>query len=252
MILAILQARFSSRRLPGKVMMPILGKPMLQHEIERARRAKRVDFLVVATSDHPEDKAIEAACAQVHVPCFRGSLDDVLDRFYQAAKPYAPEHVVRITADCPLIDPGIMDRTIDYYLKGDFDYVSNAIEPTFSDGLDTEIFRYRCLEDAWKEARLPSEREHVTPFFYQSKGRFKIGSYKSSRDLSALRWTVDELIDFQLVNDIFQALYPKNQTFAATDILAWLESNPKYKTLNSGIRRNEGYQGFFEKGSRSL
>lgn len=247
MILAILQARLSSSRLPGKVLMPILGKPMLQHEIERVQRAKKVDRLVVATSISPEDQAIEAACARMDVRCFRGSLNDVLDRFYQASRPYAPEHVIRITGDCPLIDPGIMDRTIDYYLKGDFDYVSNALEPTFPDGLDTEIFRYHCLETAWKDARLPSEREHVTPFLYQNKKRFKIGSYKNNTNLSALRWTVDESIDFNLVTAIYQALYAKNPAFATEDILSWLESHSTYKTLNSAIQRNEGSRPFLEK-----
>jgi len=164
MILAILQARVSSTRLPGKVLKPILGMPMLLRQIERVKQAKLIEQLLVATSDDKSDDPIEQLCRENDIACFRGSLDDVLDRFYQAAKPYQPDHIVRLTGDCPLIDPQLIDEVVVFCLSGDYDYVSNAFEPTYPDGLDVEVFRFPCLQQAWEEAELPSEREHVTLF----------------------------------------------------------------------------------------
>jgi len=148
MILAILQARTSSSRLPGKVLKPILGKPMLLLQIERVRRARKIDKLVVATSNDPSDDGIEALCKQHGIDCFRGSLNDVLDRFYRAALTYNPEHIVRLTGDCPLIDPELVDSIIDMHLEGNYDYTSNAIQMTFPDGLDVEILTIKVLKEA--------------------------------------------------------------------------------------------------------
>jgi spore coat polysaccharide biosynthesis protein SpsF len=242
MILAILQARMTSTRLPGKVMRPLLGKPMLARQIERIARAKRIGHLVVATSDDPSDDPIAALCDELGVSCYRGALEDVLDRFYKAAKCHVARHVVRLTGDCPLIDPNLIDSVIDYYLAGNYDYVSNTVEPTFPDGLDVEIFRFPCLERAWREARLPSQREHVTLFIYSHPEQFRIGSYKSKEDLSALRWTVDEPIDLDLAEKIYEALYPANPAFTTDDVLALLKQQPDLKTLNASHRRNEGLQ----------
>jgi len=242
MILAILQARVSSTRLPGKALMKILGRPMLSYEIERIRRCRRIDELLVATTHHAEDDAIASLCSALGVNCFRGAREDVLDRFYQAAKPVKPDHVVRLTGDCPLLDPDIIDQTIDYYLQGGFDYTSNALDPTFPDGLDTEIFRYRILEEAWEEATLLSQREHVTPFFYQHKNRYRVGVYKNSRDLSKLRWTVDEAIDFEVIRKIYESLYPINPEFRTSDILKLLARQPDLGRLNQHIERNWGYK----------
>jgi spore coat polysaccharide biosynthesis protein SpsF len=240
MILAIMQARMSSSRLPGKVLRPILGVPMLLRQIERISRSAKIDNLVVATSVAPSDNEIEQLCRSNGVECFRGSLDDVLDRFYQAAIQFPAEHIVRLTADCPLADPALIDRVIQFYEAGNFDYASNAIEPTFPDGLDVEIFRSACLRDAWIEATLPSEREHVTPFIHQRPERYKIGHYKNTTDLSFLRWTVDEEADFQLVTQIYKHFYPNIPNFGTDDILHFLDQNPHLKTINTQFRRNEG------------
>jgi spore coat polysaccharide biosynthesis protein SpsF len=242
MILAILQARFTSTRLPGKVLKPILGKPILWHQIERIQRATLIDNLILGTSTDNTDDAIEILCNNSRLPCFRGSLNDVLDRFYQAAKPVDPDHIVRLTGDCPLADPQLIDQVIAFHLQGNYDYTSNTIEPTFPDGLDVEVLRFACLEQAWREARLPSQREHVTPFIHQQPFRFKIGSFRNTNDLSYLRWTVDEPLDFDLISRIYEKLYPANPEFNMQDILALLELNPELTTLNTQYHRNEGYQ----------
>ena len=242
MILAVLQARVSSSRLPGKVLRPLLGRPMLTRQIERIRRAKEINSILVATSSDVSDDPVEALCGTEGVSCFRGSMDDVLDRFYQAAKTFKPRHVVRLTGDCPLIDPDLTDRVIRYHLEGGFDYTSNVYQHTFPDGLDTEIFGFKSLERAWREAKLPSDREHVTPFFYREGSPFKIGSVTSPTDLSLHRWTVDEAEDFELVSKIYESLYPAKPAFSMEDILALLARNPEWKQVNACISRNEGYQ----------
>lgn len=241
MILAILQARFSSTRLPGKVLKKILGKPMLSLQLERVMCASKIDKLIVATSTDSSDNEIENLCKEMQMPCFRGSLNDVLDRFYKASIQYKPLHVVRLTGDCPLIDPQIIDEMIDFYLNGEFDYATNSIEPyTFPDGLDVEIFKFNVLETTLKEAILPSHHEHVTSFIRQNPERFKIGRYESQIDLSRLRWTVDNAEDFDLVRQIYEALYKQNPKFTTQDVLVFLRKNPSLLRINSHIVRNEG------------
>lgn len=242
MILAILQARVSSTRLPGKVLMPILGKPMLIRQIERVKRAGLIDGLLVATSRDASDDPIEKLCLENHITCYRGKLDDVLDRFYQAAKPLRPDHMVRLTGDCPLIDPHLIDQVITFHLQEGFDYTSNTVEPTFPDGLDVEVFRFSCLERAWEETKLPSQREHVTLFMYRHPERFRIGSFKNGTDLSPLRWTVDEPPDFEMVTRVYEALYPSNPEFSTEDVLALFEKNKWLKDVNAGYQRNAGLQ----------
>lgn len=241
MITAIIQARLSSSRLPGKVLKPILGRPMLELQIERVRRARRIDTLVVATSTAADDDPIAALCGKLGVRCHRGSLEDVLDRVHGAVLPDAASHVVRLTADCPLADPELIDRVIAFCVDGGYDYASNALEPTYPDGLDVEVMRFEALAAAWREATAASEREHVTPFLYKHPERFRLGSFKAERDLSQLRWTVDEREDFELIERIYHALYPKNAAFSTTDILSLLDSMPELKTLNTRHLRNEGY-----------
>ena len=241
-ILAILQARVSSSRLPGKVLRPILSEPMLFRQIERIRRARQIERLVVATSVDASDDPLAALCNERGVDCFRGSLADVLDRFYRAAVPHAPAHVVRLTGDCPLTDPAVIDATIALHLAGRYDYTSNALEPTFPDGLDVEVMRFACLEQAWQEAILLSQREHVTPFLYGHPERFRLGVLKNGVDLSALRWTVDEPADFEFVSRVYGDLYPANAAFDSGDILKLLQERREYQELNRNITRNEGYR----------
>lgn len=242
-IITILQARLSSSRLFGKVLLPILGEPMLLRQIERIKRSKHHGQIVVATSMENEDQAIAICCKKNNLDYSCGNLKDVLDRFYHTAKRYQPEHVVRLTGDCPLIDPSIIDYVIETHLEGNFDYTSNALQPTYPDGLDVEIMRFSALEAAWREAILPSEREHVTPFIYSNKEhRFRIGHVYNNVNLSHLRWTVDEREDFNLVTHIYEMLYPDNVEFTTENILCLLEKYPELKTINLQYERNEGMQ----------
>ena len=235
-----MQARVSSSRLEGKVMRSILGKPMLARQIERVMKSRRIGTLTVATSTRSDDDAIESLCRELGVACFRGSLDDVLDRYYQAALTSRPDHVVRLTGDCPLADPAVIDQVIDAHLADANDYTSNVLPPTFPDGLDVEVFRFSCLDTAWREATLPSHREHVTQFFQKNPVRFKIGNVSHLPDLSYLRWTVDESGDFEFVTKVFERLYRSNPGLGMADVLGLLEQEPDLAKINAGIGRNEG------------
>lgn len=240
-VLAVLQARMSSSRLPGKVLLQICGKPLLQHQIERVRRCTAIDQLIVATSSDPSDDPIEALGLVLKAPVFRGSLHDVLDRFVKAARPYRCDRVVRLTGDCPLVDPTIVGQVVQAAIDGGFDYVSSALHPSFPDGLDAECLRFDTLEQAWSEAALPSEREHVTSFIYARPDRFKLGEVRNDRDLSSLRWTVDEPRDFVFVSQVYERLYPRKPDFSMEDVLQLLDNEPALALLNGGIARNGGY-----------
>lgn len=239
--LAILQARMSSSRLPGKVLRPVMGRPMLELQVERLRRCPSLSDLLVATSREGSDDPIREFCRSKGLRCSSGSLDDVLDRFYQAAKPLRPENVVRLTADCPLTDPDVNEAVVGFFESGDFDYVSNALERTFPIGLDIEVMRFAALERAWKEATLPSQREHVTPYIYQNPSLFRIGHYRNTEDLSGLRWTVDHDQDLQFVAKIYEALYPENPAFGWNDVRAYVKRHPDVERINADIRHGEGW-----------
>lgn len=231
----------SSTRLPGKVLLRTCGKSLLQHQIERTRRAKRLDAIVVATSTDPSDDALQALCDSVGLPCHRGSLDDVLDRFIGAARPFAPAWLVRLTGDCPLADPDVIDRVVEAAQARGVDYASNALNPTYPDGLDVECMRFEVLEQAAREARKPSEREHVTPFIHTQPQRFALREVRHDVDLSALRWTVDHPADFVFVSQVFEHLYPGRPDFRMADVLAFERAHPQLARLNRDATRNEGY-----------
>lgn len=239
-ILAIIQARASSTRLPNKVLLPLLDKPMLQHQIERVRRSTKIDTIVVATSTEISDDSIESLCKSINVPCYRGSLEDVLDRYYSAANNYSPEHVVRITGDCPVIDSEIIDQVVNQHLLSKADYTSNTIHPTYPDGLDVEVMKFNVLKEAWEKSELASEREHVTPYIKKKDNYVKI-NIENNKDLSHIRLTVDELVDYELVKFIYESIYLENNNFKLNDILILLENNLEKAKVNQGITRNEGY-----------
>ena len=240
MILGVLQARTGSTRLPNKVLLPLAGAPMLVRQCERVLRAASLDRLVIATSRDAADDPIQALCDEHAWDCFRGSLDDVLDRFYRAARSYEPDHVVRLTGDCPLMDPVRIDRIVGVHVADGNDYTSNAIERTDPDGLDVEVVRWRALVAAWKEATLPSEREHVLPFVHRRPERFRLGAVTSTPDLSALRWSVDEPEDLVLIRRIYEHLYPADPAFTTEDVLALLARHPTWQEGNAHIPINEG------------
>ncbi|MCS6944461.1 MAG: glycosyltransferase family protein [Sutterellaceae bacterium] len=239
-VLGILQARVSSSRLPGKVLKPLLGEPMIARQIERLRRARMLEALVLATSTDSSDDPLARWAQAAGVPVYRGSLDDVLDRFVCAARPYAPAHVVRLTGDCPLADPAVIDLVVTRHLQGGADYTSNTLEPTWPDGLDVEVMTMAALEAAARESTAQYQREHVTQFIIRQPERFRLQNVRADNDLSGLRWTVDEPADFELVEAIYAALYPSKPAFGTADILAFLRDNPHWMTHNTRHARNEG------------
>lgn len=240
MTLAILQARMSSRRLTGKVLRPVAGAPMLQRQIERIARSSLIGELVLATSTEPSDDPLARLAADLGVHCFRGSLDDVLDRFWQAALPFSSEYIVRLTGDCPLADPDVIDRVVQEAFNSGADYTSNTLEPTWPDGLDVEVVRRDALGQAWQEAQSPVEREHVMPFITRRPKRFSLRSVTRAPALAHLRWTVDEPADYQFVAQVYDALYDANPIFGTDDILHLLEQQPGLASLNQQFERNEG------------
>ena len=238
--LLIIQARMGSSRLPNKVLKELCGKPMLQHIIERTSRSRKVDRIIVASTIREEDRQIEDLCQCISVECYRGAENDVLDRYYQAASKYQPKNVVRVTADCPFIDPIVIDEIIQIHEAGKYDYTSNTLVETYPDGLDTEVFTFGALEKAWKEAALASEREHVTPYI-KYKGSFERFSVELFPSLADKRWTVDTQRDFEMIKQIYHALYREDKVFLRNDVLKYLEENHDIEEINAGITRNEGY-----------
>jgi glutamate-1-semialdehyde 2,1-aminomutase/spore coat polysaccharide biosynthesis protein SpsF len=241
-VVAIIQARMGATRLPGKVLAEILGQPMLWHVVNRVRMARLVDKIVVATSDKPEDDVIVEFCVENGIECFRGSETDVLDRFYQAARRLGADAVVRITADCPLIDPKTVDRVVSVYLEGEYDYVTNTIRYTYPDGLDVEVFSFAVLEQAWKEAHLAAEREHVTPYI-RTSGKFRVFNVENEVNIAKrnLRWTVDEPADLEFIRTVYARLGADKQAFGVSDVLELLDKEPDLTKINASITRNEGY-----------
>ena len=240
-VVAIIQARMGSKRLPGKVLAEVHGEPLLWYLLERLKRCKKINKIVVATSTADQDTAIELFCRKTGICCFRGSEDDVLDRYYQCAVLHKVESIVRITADCPLIDPGITDSVIGFYLKNrSFDMVTTG--PTYPEGLDTTVFSFASLHVAWSESDLKSEREHVTPFIWKNDKRFKIKTLSMKQSFDFLRLSVDKPVDLEVVRAIVEELYPtKGVDFSLEDILTLYRHKPFIFEKNKYVIRNEGY-----------
>jgi len=238
-VVAIIQARMGSTRLPGKVLADIAGQPMLARVVERARRAKTVDEVAVATTADPPDEAVAAMCAHRGYACCRGHPTDVLDRYYQAARRFRADVIVRLTADCPLIDPDVMDLTVRAFLAADppVDLVANRLPQgrTFPIGLDTEVCSLEALECAWKEADQPHQREHVMPYLYEIPGRFRVVLLNNDEDYGMLRWTVDTAEDLELVRAIY-ARFRGRDDFSWREILKLFEREPSLAEINASVR----------------
>jgi spore coat polysaccharide biosynthesis protein SpsF len=237
MMVAVLQARMSSTRLPNKVLMPILGKPMLAFQIERLSRCRKIDFIVIATSIEASDDAIEDFCEALNITCFRGSLDNVLDRYYQVALKFKAEHVLRTTGDCPLVEPSLIDDLISEHLAQKNDYTAINMPVSWPHGLDVEAIKFESLKRAWQEAYLPEDKEHVTPYLRNHPEQFTIGNILCEKDYSHHRWTVDYAEDFFLVRTIFEKLYPENSRFGMAEILDLLNIKPDLKKISTRIVR---------------
>lgn len=226
MVVAILQARMSSKRLPKKVLMKILDKPILQYEIERVMLSKKIDKIVLATSKNKDDDALYEFATRVGIDCFRGSLDNVLERYYECALEYGADTVVRITGDCPVLDPVIIDEAVSLFESSDVDYVANTIDRTFPDGLDVEVFAFETLRKLYSEATLPQHLEHVTKYIIDNQDKFKITNLKNDIDYSYIRWTLDTIDDFYF----FKHFYEKHNRvdFSWKDVLSLTSSADKY------------------------
>jgi spore coat polysaccharide biosynthesis protein SpsF len=240
-VMAIVQARMGSTRLPGKVLAEVAGRPMLAHVLERVGCARRLDGVILAVTTAPADAPLLEQAAEWRALAFAGSEEDVLDRFYQAALAHGAEVIVRVTSDCPLIEPAVIDRVTEVFLQGGFDYVCNTQPPTFPDGLDTEVFSCEVLSQTWHEAHWASEREHVTPYIWKHPEIFRLYTVRHEPDLSSLRWTVDTVEDLAFVRAVYDHLYRPGDIFGLDEVLTLLERKPALLELNAAQIRNEGY-----------
>lgn len=238
-VVCIMQARTGSTRLPGKVLKKICGKTVLEHDIDRLRRIKNIDEIVIATTDKEKDDEIVDEALMLGVKYFRGSEEDVLSRYYYAAKEYKADVVVRVTSDCPLIDSHVSEETINLYLNNRYDYVNNTYEATFPRGFDTEVFSFNLLEKAFKETKENIYREHVTTYFWKNPEIFSIGCYKNDVDYSAYRLTLDTEQDLELITIIYDKLYNKNKYFGLKEIVELFKNNSELYNINKMIEQKK-------------
>jgi spore coat polysaccharide biosynthesis protein SpsF len=248
--LAIIQARMGSSRLPGKVLRPILGKPMLWHIVNRLRLSHSISDVVVAVPNDAPNEVLRKFCDEYGIKCYAGSENDVLDRYYQAAKQFGGDPIIRITADCPLADPKLIDNLIELYKSGNYDHVGVAAgagaerlpSGRFPDGLDAECFSFSALERAWREGKDPRDREHVTRYIWNNKEIFRCGDLKSKQDYPGIRLTVDHIDDFRLVSKIYESLYQAYKPFLLDEVIDFLDSNPDLLELNRSIAETHTYR----------
>lgn len=238
-IVAIIQARMGSTRLPGKILKKVNGRPLLSYQLERLQQSNYINDLVIATTIDEKDDLIVEFCKKNNILWYRGLEDDVLARYYETAKAFKADAIVRITSDCPIIDVQVVDKTIQYFLDNNYEYVSNTVERTYPRGLDTEVFTFEALEKAYKDAVRERDREHVTAYFYTNPDVFKIGSVRNEMDYSKYRWTVDTEEDFQLINNIIEKLYSGNPKFTLHDTVKLMEANPDWFYINAHIEQKK-------------
>lgn len=234
MVLAIIQARTSSTRLPGKILKPLAGLPMIVRQIERLKRSAKLDQIVVATSSDNSDDELIKILEKFDIPFFRGPLANVFERFALVINQHEADVIVRITADCPLLDPEVVDGVISKFLEGNFDYVSSTVNRTFPRGLDVEAFSAKKFLEIYENENLTDyEKEHVTPHFYLNQNLYKVGNYSQDVNLSHLRWTVDTAEDFKFVSQVYDNLYDQKKDFSTLDVLQLLEKKPELVHLEN-------------------
>lgn len=236
---AIIQARMSSTRLPGKVLKTINEKPLIEYQIERIKRCHYIDNIVIATTINNIDDEIVDFCKRNNIDFYRGSEEDVLSRYYEAAKKFKADTIIRLTSDCPIIDPDVVDKIVETYLENNHDYVSNTLERTYPRGLDAEVFSFSALEEMQKCASALFEREHVTPYIYLSKDKFSILNVCNNINNSHHRWTVDTMEDFQLVEKLINNLYPTKANFTMKDVLSLLDNKPDWVEINAHVEQKK-------------
>lgn len=237
-ILTVIQARRGSTRLPDKVLMPLVGKPLLVRMVERVKAADKSGVIVVATTTDQQDDVIDELCEKENFTCFRGHPTDLLERHYQSALLFKADAVVKIPSDCPLIDPKVIDRVIGFYLEhfNEYDFVSNLHPATYPDGNDVEIMSFNALEKAWKNARRPLEREHTTPYIWENPEKFRIGNvtWETGKNYSmSHRFTIDYKEDYEFIRVVYDELFQDNPLFGLNEILSLLEKRPDIFAINS-------------------
>lgn len=235
----IVQARMGSQRLPGKVLLKVLGKTFLEYQLERLKQVNNAQQVIVATSIETSDNPIAELCNKLNIPTFRGSEHNVLSRYHEAAQTYNLDAIVRINGDCPLIDTKVVQDVIEFFLNShdSYDYVSNILTPTFPTGMHTEVFSFQALHRALKEARAPEELEHVTPYIYRNPQSFRLFNIALPRDYSVWRVTLDYLEDQKVLEAIITNLYPLTPDFDMYDIVDFLQKNPSINQINSKISK---------------
>jgi spore coat polysaccharide biosynthesis protein SpsF len=231
-ILIISQARCGSTRLPGKVLKKICDKPLLWYLYKRIDNVKTPNTFIIATATNPNSKPIIEFAEKFNINVFVGSEEDVLDRHYQAAKKFSGDIIVRITSDCPLADPQIIDTGLKIFLNGNYDYVSNVHPPTYPDGFDVEIFSFNALEIAWKEAKEQFDREHVTAYIWRNSDKFILKNFENNEDLSNIRLTVDTKEDFILISKVIERFFENWSNITMNDVVNFLMENPELLKIN--------------------
>ncbi|MDP2365890.1 MAG: glycosyltransferase family protein [Ignavibacteria bacterium] len=248
MVTAIIQARVNSTRLPNKIFCDIEGFPLIWHIVNRIKTSKKINDIIIATSDNKKDDILEKWCLTNNIKCFRGSEKNVLERFYFSALKYETEIIARITADDPFKDPEIIDNVIDMLITKNLDFAFNNKPPTFPEGLDTEIFTFSALKNAYENSLDPFEQEHVTQFFYRNPNLFLQKNYSNSQNFSNLRWTVDTEKDLEMVKVVYKHLFSSKQVFLFNDILNLIYENPWISNINLDVERSIMYKKEVENG----
>jgi spore coat polysaccharide biosynthesis protein SpsF len=236
-IVTIIQARTGSSRLPNKIFLPLVDKPLLYRMYERVAASKLAGTIVIATTTETSDDEVDDFCKEFNLNCFRGHSTDLLDRHFQAAKFFQADTVVKIPSDCPLIDPTVIDKVLELYIDNSdkYDYVSNLHPATYPDGNDVEIMSFKTLKSVWENAKLELEREHTTPYLWENPDKFRIGNveWETGLDYSmSHRFTIDYEKDYTFIKQVYDELYPINHKFTLTDILNLLENKPELKRIN--------------------
>lgn len=252
-VIVITQARTGSTRLPNKIMKKIKGKTLLSIHVDRIKKANKIDSIIIATTNKPDDDVVEKIAKDLNVICYRGDENDVLDRFYQAVKEDKPDYIVRLTSDCPLIDGELIDEVVEKAITSKADYCSNTLAESFPDGQDIEVFTFKALEKTWNEAVLPSEREHVTPYIKKNStfndiNFFKsINIYSNNLEFENVRMTVDEPNDFEVIYKLIDKLGIEKNWKEYSELYL---SDPKINSYNKNTIRNEGYLKSIKKDSK--
>jgi spore coat polysaccharide biosynthesis protein SpsF len=242
MINAIIQARVGSTRLPSKVFAEIEGKPFLWHVVNRLKQSKYLDSIIIATTINKNDDIIASWSEENDVKCYRGSENNVLERYYEAAKHYSSETIIRITADDPFKDYQIMDAVIEKFQTEGVDFACNNNPPSYPEGIDIEVFSFEAIEKAYLNAKSTFEKEHVTQYFYKNPETFKISNLKNKENLSSLRWTVDEEKDLVMTRKVYSELFPIKEVFLMNDILELINEKPEIAAINDEVNRSVMYK----------